>query len=82
MIELTRRQTRRLKNKHAGLRAEVIKTGWWIFGSKEYEVRCSCGWVSPKRIPILPPEISMTTDYLVRITMERHIEDVLNRKDF
>ena len=73
----TKRQLKKLQRKHGGLRADRVKVGWWIFGYYEYEIRCSCGFVDPKRIPILPIEASMTTDYLLRTEMEDHLLNAL-----
>jgi hypothetical protein len=68
-----RRERRRLQDQHGGLVAVKVESGWWIFKTYEYEIRCSCGWVDEKRVPITPPEMRMTTDLLVRHRMERHL---------
>lgn len=68
-----RRERRRLRDEHGGLLAVRVESGWWIFKTSEYEIRCSCGWVDKKRVPIVPPEMRMTTDLLLRTRMERHL---------
>lgn len=63
----------KLKREHAELGAKAITLGPWPFRRIEYEISCSCGWVDPKTIPLMPVELKLTEDFLLRTRMERHL---------
>jgi hypothetical protein len=71
---------KRIRREHSGLGARIVKTGWWIFARREYEVACNCGWVDPRRIPVFPTEMGMVTAWLVRVACERHVIEIAMKK--
>jgi hypothetical protein len=72
---LTPRQLRKAQKEHSGLRAEYEKAPWWRLADGYYTVKCSCGWVDPKRIEVYGSEVGpLVHDLGINLAMNRHLE--------
>lgn len=73
---LTKRQIRKAKREHAGLRADYKKAPWWHLAQGYYTVTCSCGWEDPEKVPVYPTTDGgpFITDLSLNLAMNRHLE--------
>lgn len=72
--DLTKRQMRRARREHGGLRAIYSKARWWQVAQGYYDVSCSCGWSDPERIPFYPETGQLLADILIDKSMRDHLE--------
>lgn len=73
---LTKRQRRKARREHSGLRADYAKAPWWHLASGYYTITCSCGWTADEKVPVYPTEGggAFVTNLGINLAMNRHLE--------
>lgn len=74
---LTKRQLRKAKREHHGLKGTYRKAPWWHYAQGYYTVTCSCGWTDPEEVPVYPTQDggSFVSDLGLNLAMNRHLEE-------
>lgn len=73
--QIPNRIMKKVYENHKDLVASPRVKGWGPWKVQEYVIICQCGYEDPKRIPILPVEMQMTTSFLIHVAFENHLRE-------